>query len=190
MQYKKVQKSSWNEPYSSSSSVPSVRSDTCFGTSERQATHFGGWMPFQLANQQCQQLRESMQSRVCVTVGRPSVRLSHHSPAALRCGGFAAVRPAGTRCRSIAARRSAATPGHRQMRAVSGVHGWRIGSRTVTCPKAKLKVQGDVLFFMSWCCCSKSLALSTSCARLTVEKCSWARSILRENCNDHTATTK
>ena len=111
MQYKKVQKSSWNEPYSSSSSVPSVRSDTCFGTSERQATHFGDWMPFQLANQQCQLLRES--SCNGVTVGRPSVRLSvrpsHHSPAALRCGGFAAVRPAGTRCRSIAARLPALT---------------------------------------------------------------------------------
>jgi len=92
MQYKKVQKSSWNEPYSSSSSVPSVRSDTCFGTSERQATHFGGWKPFQSANQQCQLLRESMQSRVCERSGvrlsvcpsvRPITRQPHSAAAGL-----------------------------------------------------------------------------------------------------------
>ena len=52
----------------------------------------------------------SLRCRVYVTVRHPSVRLSvrlsHHSPSplspALRCRGFAAVRPAGRRCRSIA----------------------------------------------------------------------------------------
>ena len=39
-----------------------------------------------------------------VTVGRPSVRLSRHSTAARRCGGFVAVGPAGGRYRLIAAR--------------------------------------------------------------------------------------
>jgi len=34
---------------------------------------------------------------------RPSVCLSHRSPAAAACGGFAAERPEGRKCRSIAA---------------------------------------------------------------------------------------
>jgi len=50
------------------------------------------------------------------TVGRPSVCLSHHSPAARHCGGFAAAeRRTGSRYRSTAAaaeRPAAAAPQH------------------------------------------------------------------------------
>ena len=46
----------------------------------------------------------SVLSGVYATVGRLSVCPSHSSAAARRCGGFAAVGPAGWRCRSIAAR--------------------------------------------------------------------------------------
>ena len=52
-------------------------------------------------------LRSYVRTTICATVGRSSVRPSHHS-AATRCcrGGFAAVGPAGRRYRSIASWRS------------------------------------------------------------------------------------
>ena len=51
---------------------------------------------------------------------RASVRLSRHSAAAPRCGGFAAVGPAGGRYRSIAAARPARRSNCEQCRVVSG----------------------------------------------------------------------
>ena len=62
----------------------------------------------------------SVQSRVYETAGRPSVCLSRHSAAAPRCGGFAAVGPAGGRYRSIAAARPARRSNCEQCRVVSG----------------------------------------------------------------------
>ena len=53
-------------------------------------------------------LTNTTRSRVYVKAGRPSVCLSvclsHHSTAALRCCGFAAVRPPGRRYRPVAVR--------------------------------------------------------------------------------------
>ena len=42
-----------------------------------------------------------MRSKVYMTVGCPSVCLSHRSTAAVACGGFAAGRPTGRRYRSV-----------------------------------------------------------------------------------------
>ena len=56
------------------------------------------------------------------TVERPSVRLSHHSAAARRCGEFAAVCPAAMRCQSIllhGRRSAAAAPQHGAQQPVS-----------------------------------------------------------------------
>jgi len=47
-----------------------------------------------------------------LSVVRPSVRLSHHSPAARLCGGFAAERRADRRYRPTAATAAAAAPQH------------------------------------------------------------------------------
>ena len=48
----------------------------------------------------------------CRASVRPSVRLSHHSPAARLCGGFAAERRADRRYRPTAATAAAAAPQH------------------------------------------------------------------------------
>ena len=90
-----------------------------------------------------------MRSRICVTVGRPSVCLSHRSTAAAVCGGgFAAERSARRTYRSTAAgaaaRRSAANAlqhaAQQQMRAVhvdrpvdEAVHGLVISTYELSC---------------------------------------------------------
>ena len=85
-----------------------------------------------------------MRRRVHQTVGRPSVCLSvcpsRHSATGRRCGGFAAVDPAGRRYRSIAAqpavissraaaRRAAANAGSATLSAVARVDQVARGSR-------------------------------------------------------------
>jgi len=90
-----------------------------------------------------------MRDRVSVTVGRPSIRLSHRSTAANAAGGFAAERPAGRRYRSTACalqrrRCSAAKAGSVTLRADGG------GS-TQTCIE-------------DYFCCQYSLVTGTCCS--------------------------